>query len=166
MYVFSLSLLSSSPSILVIKNGLINRKFSIEIYPIVVEINLMIARKMMKLLVHKQNHVNQSNFLFIFLLLIFFLGQFQQRVQNLMNRQKSQLKAKGQRMPSHSELKKPEQIMKKRTEKRQKDSLQRARQMRKGGRTNYRNNKQSSKPKHARRAAPKANNSSKRTNKR
>jgi len=77
--------------------------------------------------------------------------QFQQRVKQLMNRQKSQLKAKGQKMPSHSELKKPEQIVKKRAEKRQKESLQRARQMRKGGRTNYRNQRHSSKPKHTKR---------------
>lgn len=68
-----------------------------------------------------------------------------------MNREKSQLKAKGQRMPSHSELKKPEQIVKKRTEKAKRHSLQRARQMRKGGRTNYRNKRQSNKPKHTRR---------------
>ncbi|CAF4239499.1 unnamed protein product, partial [Rotaria magnacalcarata] len=34
--------------------------------------------------------------------------QFQQRVQQLISRQKSQLKARGQPMPSHSELKKPE----------------------------------------------------------
>ena len=94
-----------------------------------------------------------------------FLGQFQQRVKHLMNRQKTQLKAKGQRMPSHSELKKPEQIVKKRTEKRQRDSLQRARQMRKGGRTNYRNNRHSSKAKHARRAPSKSANTPKRTKK-
>jgi len=77
--------------------------------------------------------------------------QFQQRVKQLMNRQKAQLKVKGQQMPSHSELKNPEQIVKKRTEQRQRQSLQRARQMRKGGRTNYRNKRHSNKPKHARR---------------
>jgi hypothetical protein len=82
-----------------------------------------------------------------------------------MNREKTQLKAKGQRMPSHSELKEPEQIMKKRTEKHQKQSLQRARQMRKGGRTNYRNKRHSSTPKHARRATSNTNNSSKRPKK-
>lgn len=69
-----------------------------------------------------------------------------------MNRQKGQLKAKGQRMPSHSELKKPEQIVKKRAEKRQRHSLQQARQMRKGGRTNYKNKRHSGKAKHAKRA--------------
>jgi hypothetical protein len=79
-----------------------------------------------------------------------------------MNRQKSQLKAKGQQMPSHSELKKPEQILKKRTEKHQRQSLQRARQMRKGGRTNYKNKRHSSKPKHARRMTSNSNNPSKR----
>lgn len=83
-----------------------------------------------------------------------------------MNRQKSQLKAKGQRMPSHSELKKPDEIIKKRTEKSQRQSLQRARQMRKGGRTNYKNKRHSSKPKHSRRAPPPSNNTSKRTKKR
>jgi hypothetical protein len=67
-----------------------------------------------------------------------------------MHREKSQLKAKGQRAPSHSELKKPEQIIKKRGEKQKRHSLQRARQMRKSGRTNYRNKRQSGKPKHAR----------------
>ncbi|CAF3531275.1 unnamed protein product [Rotaria socialis] len=87
--------------------------------------------------------------------------QFQQRVQQLISRQKSQLKARGQPMPSHSELKKPEQIMKKRTEQRKRQSLQRARQMRKGSRTNYKNKKHSSKPKHARRVTPNTNNSSK-----
>ncbi|CAF3698121.1 unnamed protein product [Adineta steineri] len=106
--------------------------------------------------------------------------QFQQRVTQLMNRQKTQLKSKGQKMPSHSELKKPEQIMKKRTETRKKQSLQKARQMRKGGRTNYKNQRQSSKSKHTKRAptntkhaptnnkrAPAgANQSSKRTRKR
>jgi len=88
--------------------------------------------------------------------------QFQQRVKQLMNRQKTQLKEKGQKMPSHSELKKPEQIIKKRTEKRQRQSLQNARQMRKGGRTNYKNQRHSSKPKHARRVS---SNTTKRTNK-
>lgn len=104
----------------------------------------------------------------LFVLQIFFsVEQFQQRVNHLMSRQKAQLKAKGQKMPSHSELKKPEQIMKKRTEKRQRDSLQRARQMRKGGRTNYRNKRHSNKPKHARKAsAQNSNNPSKRTKKR
>lgn len=98
---------------------------------------------------------------------IFFrLGQFQERVKQLMNREKSQLKAKGQRMPSHSELKKPEQIVKKRAEKRKRDSLQRARQARKGGRTNYRNKRQSNKPKHARRMPSKnADNPTKRNKK-
>ena len=96
----------------------------------------------------------------------FLLGQFQQRVTQLMNREKSQLKAKGQRMPNHSELKKPEQIVKKRAENRKKESLQRARQMRKGGRTNYRNNRHSSKPKHTRRMPSKNNaNPAKRTKK-
>ncbi|CAF1294999.1 unnamed protein product [Rotaria sordida] len=89
--------------------------------------------------------------------------QFQQRVKQLMNRQKTQLKAKGQQMPSHSELKKPEQIVKKRAEKRQRESLQRARQMRKGGRTNYKNKRHSNKPKHARHSSSNTNNSSKRT---
>jgi hypothetical protein len=84
-------------------------------------------------------------------------------VKQLINREKTQLKAKGQRMPSHSELKKPEQIVKKRAEKRTRESLQRARQMRKGGRTNYRNNRHSSKAKHARRAPSNSTNSSKRT---
>ena len=82
-----------------------------------------------------------------------------------MNRQKTQLKEKGQRMPSHSELKKPEQIVKKRAETQKKQSLQRARQMRKGGRTNYRNQRHSSKPKHARRATSNSNNAPKRTRK-
>ncbi|CAF2686821.1 unnamed protein product [Rotaria sp. Silwood2] len=91
--------------------------------------------------------------------------QFQQRVQQLMNRQKSQLKAKGQPMPSHSELKKPEQIIKKRTEQRKRQSLQRVRQMRKGGRTNYKNKRHSNKPKHAIRSSANTNNSSKRTRK-
>jgi len=99
-------------------------------------------------------------------LLLFFvenLGQFQQRVKNLMNRQKSEMKAKGQRMPSHSELKKPEQIVKKRAEKQKRHSLQRARQMRKGGRTNYKNKRHSSKPKFSRRApTTKGNTSAKR----
>ncbi|CAF1096116.1 unnamed protein product [Adineta ricciae] len=93
--------------------------------------------------------------------------QFQQRVNQLMSRQKAQLKAKGQRMPSHSELKKPEQIVKKRAEKRQRLSLQRARQMRKGGRTNYRNKRHSNKAKHTRRVtSSNTNQSSKRTKKR
>ncbi|CAF1430718.1 unnamed protein product [Adineta steineri] len=106
--------------------------------------------------------------------------QFQQRVTQLMNRQKTQLKSKGQKMPSHSELKKPEQIMKKRTETRKKQSLQKARQMRKGGRTNYKNQRQSGKSKHTKhaptntkhaptnnkRAPAGANQSSKRTRKR
>ncbi|UJR31146.1 hypothetical protein I4U23_018653 [Adineta vaga] len=93
--------------------------------------------------------------------------QFQQRVKQLMNRQKTQLKEKGQRMPSHSELKKPEQIVKKRVEKRQRLSLQRARQARKGGRTNYRNKRHSNKSKHARHpTSSNTNQSSKRTNKR
>ena len=84
-----------------------------------------------------------------------------------MSRQKAQLKAKGQRMPSHSELKKPEQIVKKRAEKRQRLSLQRARQMRKGGRTNYRNKRHSNKAKHTRRVtSSNTNQSSKRTKKR
>ena len=92
--------------------------------------------------------------------------QFQQRVKQLMNRQKTQLKSKGQKMPSHSELKRPEQIIKKRTETHKKQSLQRARQMRKGSRTNYKNKRHSSKPKHARRASStNTNTSSKRTNK-
>jgi hypothetical protein len=82
-----------------------------------------------------------------------------------MNREKSQLKAKGQQMPSHSELKQPEQIVKKRTENRKRESLQRARQMRKGGRTNYRNKRHSSKPKHARRTNSNPTNPSKRTKK-
>ena len=82
-----------------------------------------------------------------------------------MNRQKSQLKSKGQKMPTHSELKKPDQIIKKRTETRKKQSLQRARQMRKGGRTNYKNNRHSGKQKHARRPPSNTNTSSKRTNK-
>jgi hypothetical protein len=114
--------------------------------------------------VHKQNHVCHA--FFYFLLSSFSSEQFQQRVKQLMNRQKTQLKAKGQKMPSHSELKKPEQIVKKRTEQRKKQSLQRARQQRKGGRTNYKNNRHSSKPKHARRA-PSANttNASKRPRK-
>jgi len=91
--------------------------------------------------------------------------QFQQRVKQLINRQKSQLTAKGQRMPSHSELKQPEQIMKKRTENRQRESLQRARQMRKGSRTNYKNKRHSNKPKHTRRIPSNTNNSSKRPQK-
>ena len=82
-------------------------------------------------------------------------GQLQQRVKHLMNRQKTQLKAKGQKMPSHSELKKPEQIIKKRVEKGRRESLQRARQARKSGRTNYKNKKQSGKAKHSRKAPPK-----------
>ncbi len=72
-----------------------------------------------------------------------------------MNRQKSELKAKGQKMPSHSELKKPEQIVKKRAETRQKQSLQRARQMRNGGLTNYKNKRHSNKSKHTRHAPSK-----------
>jgi hypothetical protein len=83
--------------------------------------------------------------------MILSLEQFQQRVKQLANRQKSQLKSKGQRMPSHSEIKKPEQIMKNRSETRRKQSLQHARQMRKGGRTNYKNQRHSSKPKQNRR---------------
>ena len=78
-----------------------------------------------------------------------------------MNQQKLQLKSKGQKMPSHSELKKPEQIVKKRAEKRQRESLQRARQMRKGGRTNYKNKRHSNKPKHARRVSSNTNNRTK-----
>lgn len=73
-----------------------------------------------------------------------------------MNRQKSQLKEKGQRMPSHSELKKPEQIIKKRTEKQQRNALQKARQMRKSGRTNYKNKRQSGKTKFTRHAPSKS----------
>ena len=80
-----------------------------------------------------------------------------------MTRQKNQLKEKGQRMPSHSELKKPEQIVKARAEKSRKQSLQRARQQRKGGRTNYKNKRQSGKTKHARRVPPKNANPSQRT---
>ena len=88
----------------------------------------------------------------LFMIFFVFKGQFHQRVKQLMNRQKSQLKAKGQRMPSHSELKKPEQILKKRDEKQKRHSLQRARQARKSGRTNYRNKRHSNKPKFSRRA--------------
>jgi hypothetical protein len=103
---------------------------------------------------------------FVFSLQFISLGQFQQRVQQLMTRQKTQLKAKGQRMPSHSELKQPEQIVKKRGETRKKQSLQRARQQRKGGRTNYKNQRQSSKMKHTLRVPPTTKNApSKRTNK-
>lgn len=100
-----------------------------------------------------------------FPLIIFSLGQFQQRVKQLMNRQKTQLKAKGQSMPSHSELKKPEQIMKKRTETRRKQSLQNARQARKGGRTNYKNKRHSNKAKHARHPSANSSQPSKRTRK-
>jgi hypothetical protein len=95
----------------------------------------------------------------------FFIEQFQQRVKHLMTRQKNELKSKGQKMPSHSELKKPEQIVKNRTEKRQRESLQRARQMRKGGRTNYKNQRNSNKAKHARRVPANPNNQSKRPKK-
>ena len=82
-----------------------------------------------------------------------------------MNRQKSQLKEKGQSMPKHSELKKPEQIIKNRTKKRQRQALQRARQVRKAGRTNYKNKRHSNKPKHARHIPFNTKNSSKRTRK-
>jgi len=66
------------------KNGSINPKFLIKNYRIVVEINLKIMYKMMKSPVQKSKP-----------------KQFQQRVKQLMDRQKSQLKSKGQRMPSH-----------------------------------------------------------------
>lgn len=81
--------------------------------------------------------------------------KFDEKVKHLMNRQKSKLKEKGQKMPSHSELKKPEQIMKKRTENRQRNSLQRARQSRKAGRTNYKNKRKSSKTKFSKRSSKK-----------
>jgi len=67
-------------------------------------------------------------------------------------------------MPN-SELKQPEQIVKKRVETHKKQSLQRARQMRKGGRTNYKNKRHSNKPKYSRQASSNTNNSSKRTKK-
>jgi len=58
-------------------------------------------------------------------------------------------------MPSHSELKQPEQILKKRDEKEKRHALQQKRQMRKSGRTNYRNKRQSNKSKFTRRSASK-----------
>lgn len=84
-------------------------------------------------------------------LLFSFQGQFQQRVKQLINRQKNEMKAKGQRLPKQNELKKPEQILKKREEKKKRHDLQRARQMRKAGRTNYRNKRRSSAGKHSKR---------------
>ncbi len=149
---------------LVTKNGLINPKLLTKNYPIVVEINPMIMHKVMKFPVLNLNHVC---FILIKSLLLFIsLGQFQQRVKQLMNREKTQLKSKGRQMPKHSELKNPDQIVKKRTEKSKKQSLQRARQARKGGRTNYKNKRHSSTPKHTRRGASNTkNNPTKRTKK-
>jgi len=69
--------------------------------------------------------------------------QFQQRVKQLMNKQKSLQKPNGRKYPYRSELKQPEQIVKQRGEKRKKESLHRARQAKKGGRANYKNNRNS-----------------------
>jgi len=60
-----------------------------------------------------------------------------------MNKQKSLQKPNGRKHPYRSELKQPEQIVKERGEMRKKQSLHRARQSKKSGRTNYKNNRNS-----------------------